>query len=52
MIEPNHLRIMQYTLAGVYLKKTKHYDVYDVCCLLTFFVFDVSCLQWLGLEKV
>ena len=51
MIEPNHLRIMQYTLAGVSFLKTKNYDVYDVCRLMTFVVFDVCRFQWLGLTK-
>ena len=49
MIEPNHLRIMQNTLAGVYQKK--NYDVYDVCRLMKFVFYDVCRLQWLGLTK-
>ena len=38
MIEPNHLSIMQFTLAGVFFYKTKNYDV---CCLMTFIIYDV-----------
>ena len=45
MIEPNHLMIMQHTLAGVYFEQTKNYNVYDVCRLMTFVVYDVCRLQ-------
>ena len=45
MTEPNHLRIMQFKLAGVFflqkLKIITFYDVYEVCRLLTFVVSDV-----------
>ena len=42
---------MQYTLTGGYLKKPKNYEVYDIyddCRLMTFVVYDICRLQWLG----